>query len=131
MISQLDRDLAELRQASESYAARHQFIPDFSYPPGVRIAVNFTLDKDVQLEVASLNPATNGITTATGTSSGAASVSPARSNHPNLPTIRFLPDGSLSETSPQTLRLTGRDGLSIWVALSRNRLSYEIRNRKD
>src|SRR5437016_9754191 len=49
MASQLDRDLAELRQVSESYAARHQFIPDFSYPPGVRIAVNFTLDFDSML----------------------------------------------------------------------------------
>src|SRR5437667_11622358 len=49
MISQLDRDLAELRQASEVYAARHQFIPDFGYPPGVRIAVNITLDFDAML----------------------------------------------------------------------------------
>src|SRR2546425_5301550 len=102
-----------------------------SYEANDPKAVNFTLDKDMQLEVANLNPATSGITTAIVTSSGAASVSPARSNHPNLPTIRFLPDGSLSETSPQTLRLTGRDGLSIWVALSRNRLSYEIRNRNN
>src|SRR6202007_2481589 len=43
MISQLDRDLAELQQAAGAYAARHQFIGDFGYPPGVRIAVHFTL----------------------------------------------------------------------------------------
>ncbi len=49
MISQLDRDLAEFRQVSESYAARHQFIPEFTYPPGIRIAVNFTLDFDSTL----------------------------------------------------------------------------------
>ena len=49
MISQLDRDLAELQQAAGAYAARHQLIPDFGYPPGVRIAVNFTLDFDSML----------------------------------------------------------------------------------
>jgi hypothetical protein len=31
MISQLDRDLADLRQAAAAYASRHQFIPDFGY----------------------------------------------------------------------------------------------------
>ena len=49
MISQLDRDLAELQQVAAAYTARHQFIPDFSYPPGIRIAVNFTLDFDSML----------------------------------------------------------------------------------
>src|SRR5258708_28936220 len=49
MPGQLDRDLAELRQAAGAYSARHQFIPDFVYPSGVRIAVNFTLDFDSML----------------------------------------------------------------------------------
>src|SRR5271169_1027640 len=49
MISQLDRDLAELQQAAGAYAVRHLLIDDFGYPPGVRIAVNFTLDFDSML----------------------------------------------------------------------------------
>src|SRR6201984_3046857 len=49
MISQLDRDLAELQQAAGAYSARHQLIPDFGYPPRVRIAVNFTLHFDAML----------------------------------------------------------------------------------
>jgi peptidoglycan/xylan/chitin deacetylase (PgdA/CDA1 family) len=49
MISALDRDLAELQEAAAAYAARHQRIADFAYPPGVRIAVNFTLDFDSML----------------------------------------------------------------------------------
>ena len=49
MISQLDRDLAELQPAAGAYAARHHLIPDFGYPPGVRIAVNFALDFDSML----------------------------------------------------------------------------------
>ena len=38
--------------------------------------------------------------------------------HATLPTIRFLPDGSIGDTSPQMLRLTGRDGDSLWLAQS-------------
>ena len=49
MISQLDRDLTELQEAAGKFAARHRFIPDFGWPPGVRIAVNFTLDFDSML----------------------------------------------------------------------------------
>src|SRR5215467_11584713 len=49
MISALDRDLEELQEAAGAYAARYQRIPDFGYPPDVRIAVNFTLDFDSML----------------------------------------------------------------------------------
>ncbi|MDE3066142.1 MAG: GspH/FimT family pseudopilin [Verrucomicrobiota bacterium] len=45
-----------------------------------------------------------------------------------LPAIRFLPDGSIDESSPQTLRLTDSTGGVLWLAESRNRMSYEIRN---
>ena len=48
--------------------------------------------------------------------------------HANLPTIRFLPDGSIGETSPQMLHLTSGDGGSLWLAQSRDGLSYEIRS---
>jgi hypothetical protein len=34
MISELDRDLAELQQAAGAYAARHRRITHFGYPPG-------------------------------------------------------------------------------------------------
>jgi hypothetical protein len=57
-----------------------------------------------------------------------ASVPRVKLVHPNLPTIRFLPDGSVAEGSPQTLRLTSSDGGSLWLALSRDAVSYEIRN---
>src|SRR5438034_650988 len=53
---------------------------------------------------------------------------PAASTHPNLPRIRFLPDGSISESSPQTLHLKGRDGSFISLSLSK-RLNYEIEDR--
>jgi len=45
----LDQQLAELQAVAGTYAARHQFIPDLTWPAGVRIAVNFTCDFDAML----------------------------------------------------------------------------------
>jgi prepilin-type N-terminal cleavage/methylation domain-containing protein len=105
-------------------------------------AVDFHLDNDVQIEavygeipgaaaLALSSTSTSTSSSTTGASSSPSSSAPVRSNHPNLPCIRFLPDGSLGETSPQRLRLVGRDGFEIWLAQSRNRLSYEISNRNN
>ena len=45
----------------------------------------------------------------------------------NLPAIRFLPDGTIDENSPQTLQLTeGSDAL--WLMELQNRTGYEISN---
>jgi peptidoglycan-N-acetylglucosamine deacetylase len=49
MRNSLNDELAELRAASGAYADRHQLIPDFAWPAGIRIAVNFTLDFDAML----------------------------------------------------------------------------------
>ena len=40
--------------------------------------------------------------------------------HAGLPTIRFLPDGTIGESSPQMLHLTSSDGGSLWLAQSRD-----------
>src|SRR6516164_3140868 len=45
----LDQQLVELRSAADAYAARHQFIPDLTWPEGIRIAINFTCDFDAML----------------------------------------------------------------------------------
>ena len=52
------------------------------------------------------------------------------SKHSSLPQIRFEPDGSVTESSPESFRLMERDGGSLWVGLSVNRLNYEIRNQE-
>jgi hypothetical protein len=57
-----------------------------------------------------------------------ASVARINLTHPSVPTIRFLPDGTISESSPQKLRLSGRDDRSLWVVLTQDKLSYEIRS---
>jgi Tfp pilus assembly protein FimT len=99
-----------------------------SYEQNDSKAVGFALEKDIQLQVVSNNSLSSS-PAAPLPMSGATSSAPVRSNHPSLPRIRFLPDGSISETSPQMLELTGRDGSALWVALARNRLNYEIRSQ--
>lgn len=42
-------EMVQLREAARAYADRHQLLPDFAWPAGTRIAVNFTLDFDAML----------------------------------------------------------------------------------
>jgi type II secretion system protein H len=102
-----------------------------SYEESDGKAVELTIDGDIQLEpIYSSAPGTAGSSaTASTTPMTPANATPFVSHHPGVPKIRFLPDGSFGESSPQSLRLTGRDGSSIWLAQSRTRLNYEIRAR--
>jgi prepilin-type N-terminal cleavage/methylation domain-containing protein len=89
----------------------------------------FDLDRDVKIEVSDLK-ATKAVSTRTVmTPPSTTSVIPVVLKHANLPTIRFLPDGFVGETSPQSLQLTDREGASLWLTLSRTRSSYEIRSQ--
>lgn len=45
-----------------------------------------------------------------------------------LPAIRFLPDGTVDENSPQALRLMDSKGHALWLIESRDRNGYEISN---
>jgi len=85
-------------------------------------AQEFTVDSDMQLQVSSMN-------TAAAVAQNLASPTAAASKHSALPQIRFLPDGSIAETSPQSFCVMGRDGSAIWLAQARNRVSYAITNR--
>jgi type II secretion system protein H len=44
----------------------------------------------------------------------------------NLPTIRFLPDGSIGESSPDRVRFVEGDGDKLSVVMTENRLNYAI-----
>jgi len=48
-MSDLQRELDELTAAAHAFDAQHQPIADLRYPPGTRIAVNFTADFDAML----------------------------------------------------------------------------------
>lgn len=49
----------------------------------------------------------------------------------NLPAIRFLPDGTVDENSPQMLKMTDSAGFSRWLALNSARTGYEIRDTEN
>ena len=44
----------------------------------------------------------------------------------NLPAIRFLPDGTVDESSPQVLKLTDSDGFARWMIETKLRLGYDV-----
>ena len=91
---------------------------DSSYTDKDTKAVEYTLDSSVSVEA--------GTTITAHTLMGNAVTMGKRSA---LPQIRFQPDGSIDESSLQTLRLSDREGASLWLALGRNRLNYEIHNQ--
>jgi len=102
-----------------------------SYEPTDAHAVEFTLDSGVHIEVAQQpEPAAASATSLSLSRQQApsiASVPRVNLTHPGLPTIRFMPDGTFSDTSPRSLRLSGRDGSSLWLAQTKDKLNYEIR----
>jgi hypothetical protein len=100
-----------------------------SYEPEDGKALQLTMDGDIQLQVVSSSVPSSGATSSTLTGSATGNAAVAASRHPNVPKIRFLPDGSIAESSPQAMILTGRDGMSLCIQQARNRLSYEIRPR--
>jgi type II secretion system protein H len=57
----------------------------------------------------------------------ALNATPVQVNGHSLPAIRFLPDGTIDETSPTIVHLTSERGDSRWLIQLTNRLSYEIR----
>jgi type II secretion system protein H len=77
-------------------------------------AVNFELGKDLDIEVADV-PVQSGVLGQT---------QPAGRN---LPMIRFLPDGFISEISPQSVLLREQNsGELVRIAQDRSRLNYAI-----
>ena len=91
-------------------------------------AVEFALDSGLKIEVVNRMVTAPTLTMNRSRQVSTASTPRAVLARANLPAIRFLPDGSLSETSPQKLHLTSGDGGSVWLAQSRDGLNYEIRS---
>jgi type II secretion system protein H len=101
-----------------------------SYETNDAKAVEFTLDRGLAIEVVNktdVAPA-NTLTMNRNQPTSTASVLRVNLVHADLPTIRFLPDGTIGEASPQKLHLSSEDSGSLWLAQSRDGLSYEIRS---
>ena len=52
----------------------------------------------------------------------------AQTTFKNLPAIRFLADGTVDETSPQTLELQDSAGSARWLVETKTRTGYEVNN---
>ncbi len=48
----------------------------------------------------------------------------------NRPFIRFTPEGFVSETSPENIRIRENEDEGVWIVRSRNRLSYEVQTNQ-
>jgi prepilin-type N-terminal cleavage/methylation domain-containing protein len=102
-----------------------------SYEPQDAKAETISLESGVEIEMVSLTgksitaavSANSSLSSALG---GTMSTPPLVSAHPDLPTIRFLPDGTISDTSPEMLRLT-KENETLFIVQSLSRMYYEIR----
>ena len=85
-------------------------------------SVNLKLDDNLKVEVLR----TNVVKPLSAVSSPLTSTGNVDTRQ-NLPSIRFLPDGSIGESSLPGIHLSEKDGTSLWLSRSQNRMSYEIR----
>ena len=100
-------------------------------------AVEFNVDKDLGIEIVmtglknvSLKNARSTLTSASSAAARTRALNQrAQARHANLPGIRFLPDGSIDDTSPQIVRIYDRNGDMLCLVQARSRISYEIRNQ--
>ena len=99
---------------------------DLSFMDQDSKAVEYVLDGGLTAEIGEGDSAQGVITSSTLFGNATETTS----KHASLPHIRFEPDGSISESSPESFRLMERDGGSLWVGLSENRLNYEIRSHE-
>jgi prepilin-type N-terminal cleavage/methylation domain-containing protein len=103
-----------------------------SYDTSDPKSVDFALDSGLQLEVVNQTVVAPSTSTVMGSQPvSIASVPRVNLVHADLPTIRFLPDGSLGEASPKKLHLSSSDGGSLWLAQARDGASYEIRSNDE
>jgi len=87
-------------------------------------AIEHSIDSNVTVEIGVNETVQTALTASTLFGSLQSS-----SQHATLPQIRFSPDGSIDETSRENFQLLDRDGGSLWLTISSNRMNYEIRNQ--
>src|SRR5579859_939351 len=106
------------RAISEGIPTRLQFdIPNHTYrlqqDPGWSErdpkALEFSCDQDLQIEVVQANNPRR-----VASRNRLPDAMQSKANPQNLPEIRFLPDGSIDDTSPRALHLQDKNGVSLW-----------------
>lgn len=87
-------------------------------------AVEFAVDKDTSLEVTT--PVVAGLARQWQQTALVVGIGTEARRLGNAPTIRFLPDGHLGETSPASVLFRQGETDVIWLVQGTNRLGYEI-----
>jgi prepilin-type N-terminal cleavage/methylation domain-containing protein len=84
-------------------------------------AREFSLGRDLTIEVPQ-----SPVTLLSQTEQERKRRTAAASAHSNLPKLRFLPDGAPDIANPRYLRLFDHEGAALDIAMTRNRLGYEV-----
>ncbi|HEY0455778.1 MAG TPA: GspH/FimT family pseudopilin [Verrucomicrobiae bacterium] len=79
-------------------------------------AVQLLMDRDITIEVTDVPQVIGALNQARQT----------QLLTPNLPMLRFQPDGFVDETSPQTVVLRQAAGDRLWITKSRSQMNYEV-----
>jgi type II secretion system protein H len=74
------------------------------------------------------DPRAEDFTIADGLQVDAVNAAPISVGGRKLPAVRFLPDGTIDDSSPSTLRLAGADGTILWLVEETNHMTYAIQN---
>jgi Tfp pilus assembly protein FimT len=83
-------------------------------------AVEFKLDENLQIQIPEDDPS---LTLATAMTT--------EGPRAGLPQINFLPDGTIAETSPRSVRIVDQAGPAISITQTRDRNQYEIATTKE
>jgi peptidoglycan/xylan/chitin deacetylase (PgdA/CDA1 family) len=130
MDSLLTREIADLAAAATSYAAAHTRIANIAYPPGIRIAVNFTADFDAMLLRRLLNePPMQLAKGEFGGRVGIWRLIELFDSHAIKATI-FTP-GRICELYPQAVRAAARSGHEVADHMWEHRVPREPELERD
>ncbi len=94
-------------------------------------ADHWTLDPALKIEVTAGTPPPRNVSWNPNQPLSTASVPREMHRHSNLPTITFMPDGTIGPQSLAKVRLMDREEVSLWVCLSADRSYYEIRRTEN
>ena len=96
---------------------------DSSFTDNDTRAVEYQIDGNVTVEIGASDAARAAFSANTLFGSLQSS-----SKHGSMPQIRFQPDGTIDDVSRETFRLMDREGGSLWLTISSNRMNYEIQS---
>jgi len=83
-------------------------------------AVEYKMNENLSIQIPDDDPSANSMNNP--------NASPAEANgpHAGMPQITFLPDGTIADTSPQTVKIVDSNGPTLTLTQTRDRNEYEV-----